>query len=276
MRIFSTIAFAGLGLMLSSTVLAGGIKLSDPTGDDKGPGTYVYPTDAAYTKGAFDMTGVALKKKGSKIEVTVSFAKPIKDPWDSQKWQPKGNGFSVQMVQVYLDTDHKKGSGFTKALPGMHAAFAADQAWDKVIIISPQPASRVKQEVNSKAGDLKAGVVIPKTVTVRGKKLVALVAAKDLGKFSEKWGVQALVGSNEGYPAKTDILSRKVNEFEGPHRFGGGCDYDGDPHFIDCLAGSAKGEASEIQAQYSFLKKYQCSDKPAANKLAIVPLIYSK
>lgn len=276
MRISSLVTFAALSFLFSSSVLAGGIKLSDPSGDDKGPGNYVYPTDAAYTKGCFDMTGVELKKKGSKVEVTVSFAKPIKDPWDSAKWQPKGNGFSVQMVQVYLDTDHKKDSGFTTALPGMHAAFAADQAWDKVIIISPQPASKLKQEVNAKAGALKAGVVIPKSVTVRGKKLVAVVAAKDLGKFSDKWGVQALVGSNEGFPAKTDILSRKVNEFEGPHRFGGGCDYDGDPHFIDCLAGDAKGDKSEIQAQYSFLKTYKCSDKPADNKLAVVPLIYSK
>lgn len=277
MRIHALAALAGLSLTLGGLAQAASIQLKDPRGDDKGPGTYIYPTDAAYNKGCFDMTGVELKKKGNKLEISVDFAKPIKDPWDSLKWQPKGNGFSVQMVQIYLDTDHKAGSGFTKALPGMNAAFAPDQAWDKVIIISPQPASKVKQEVEAKAGPLKAGVVVPKTVTVRGKTLVATINCKDLGaKFSKGWGVQAIVGSNEGYPAATDILSRKVNEFEGPHRFGGGCDYDGDPHFIDCLAGAAKGDASEAEAQYKALKAYKCSDKAAANVLAVLPMVYGK
>jgi len=30
-------------------------EVADPTGDDKGPGTYTYPTDAVYTPGSFDL-----------------------------------------------------------------------------------------------------------------------------------------------------------------------------------------------------------------------------
>ncbi len=41
--------------------------------------------------------------------------------------------------------------------------------------------------------------------------------------------------SNEGFPADTDLLTRKVNEYEGQHRFGGGTDYDCDPHVMDIL-----------------------------------------
>jgi carbohydrate-binding DOMON domain-containing protein len=35
---------------------AGTVVLTDPTGDDDGPGTYTYPTDAVYEPGSFDLT----------------------------------------------------------------------------------------------------------------------------------------------------------------------------------------------------------------------------
>ena len=47
--------------------------------------------------------------------------------------------------------------------------------------------------------------------------------------------------SNEGFPAGNDLLTRKVNEYEGQHRFGGGNDGDCDPHVMDILAGKGAG-----------------------------------
>jgi hypothetical protein len=44
-----------------------------------------------------------------------------------------------------------------------------------------------------------------------------------------------LIQSNEGFPDSKDLLTRRVNESEGPHRFGGGTDYDNDPHVMDIL-----------------------------------------
>jgi hypothetical protein len=51
------------------------------------------------------------------------------------------------------------------------------------------------------------------------------------------WGYQVVMQSNEGFPAETDLLSRKVNEYEGQHRFGGGNDGDCDAHVMDLLEG---------------------------------------
>src|SRR4029079_79177 len=31
---------------------------TDPAGDDNGPGTYTYPTNSAFAKGGFDLTGL--------------------------------------------------------------------------------------------------------------------------------------------------------------------------------------------------------------------------
>jgi len=58
------------------------------------------------------------------------------------------------MVFIFIDKDGAAGKGHTKSLPGLNVEFAPDSAWDKVIILSPQPASRVAAEVKAKAADL--------------------------------------------------------------------------------------------------------------------------
>ncbi len=241
-------------LLLSASAFAGSVTFKDPAGDDKGPGAYVYPTKPAYKKGDFDLTSVEIKEKGSKVEVTLTVKSKIRDVWDSTKWPTPGNGFSVQMFQLYVDTDGKKGSGHTETLPGMNAQFAEGSEWEKVLVVSPQSNKRLTSEIKQKAAKLRKDIVLPTKVTVRGKQVVATFKKKDIGGKIDKAGWQVLVGSNEGYPAKTDFLSRKVNEFEGGDRFGGGADDDSDPHFLDCLAGKGKGDASEADAQYKMLK----------------------
>jgi C-terminal binding-module, SLH-like, of glucodextranase len=52
--------------------------------------------------------------------------------------------------------------------------------------------------------------------------------------------------SNEGFPAETDFLTRKVNEYEGQHRFGGGNDGDCDPHVMDVLDGPDAKQAEML------------------------------
>jgi carbohydrate-binding DOMON domain-containing protein len=252
---------------------AASLSYSDPAGDDKGPGSYTYPTDSVYVPGSFDLRKLEIKTKGSKVEFKVTLGAIISDPWRSTDWTPSGNGFSLQMVQIYLDTDGEVGSGHTDALPGINAAFRAEDAWDRVVIISPQAGSRVRSEVAAKASALGAVVVVPLRVVARGRTLIATVKKRDLGgKPRASWGVQAVVQSNEGYPDQGDLLSRKVNEFPGAHRFGGGNDWSCDPHAIDILAGEAKGEEGEKAAQAEALS-YTCGDEGASVKRATLPMI---
>lgn len=241
-------------LLLSTQALAATLKLEDPKGDDNGPGTYTYPTNAAYTKGSFDLTSVEIKEKGGDLHIEITVNAKIEDPWESAKWPDPGNGFSVQMFQVYVDTDGKKGSGEKEALPGMNAEFAEDSRWEKVFFISPQNNKKILAELKQKAPKLVDKVILPKKVSARGKTVTAVFAKKDLGVAIDKAGWQVLSASNEGYPKGNDILSRKVNEFEGDHRFGGGDDGEIDPHFVDVLAGKAKGGDDEKAAQAAMLK----------------------
>jgi carbohydrate-binding DOMON domain-containing protein len=254
--------------LLPGAAFAGKVKFKDPKGDDNGPGAYTYPTGAVYKKGSFDLTEVEIKEKGSNIEIELSIATSFEDPWDSKSWPNPGNGFSLQMFQIYVDTDGKKGSGEKDALPGMNAEFDDSSRWEKVIVVSPQHNKRITSEVKQKAKGLADKVVLPKKVTPRGKKLVAVVSKKDLGGSVDKMGWQVLLSSNEGFPKGNDVLSRKVNEYEGEHRFGGGDDGESDPHFVDCLAGKAKGKKDEEKAQHKMLK-YDAK----GNKRAVLTMI---
>lgn len=272
--VFSTIAAGLVSLACFTTASAADLELKDPKGDDKGPGNYEYPTDSVYTPGSFDMTAVSIKEKGKNVEFKVTINATIEDPWNSKSWN--GNGFSVQFIQIYLDLDHKEGSGETTTLPGINLKFPAESAWDKVVLISPQPRVRVLTEIDAKAAAFKDKIVIPKTTRPQGNTFIALVPVSDLGgSLPAGFGVQVVMQSNEGYPAPTDLLTRKVNEYKGQHRFGGGNDYDCDPHAMDILVAPAKGEDAEKEGQYEILKKYTCDDDPGKWVLAVVPMVYS-
>jgi carbohydrate-binding DOMON domain-containing protein len=256
--------------LLSLPALADGkVTLKDPTGDDNGPGTYKYPTDTVYKKGSFDLTELTVEKKGDKVDFTVSVNANLEDPWNMKK------GFSTQMVFIFIDTDGKEGSGHTDAPPGLNLQFAPSSAWDKLVILSPQEPARVRKEVEAKAAALKADILIPEHTKGSGKKISGSVDAKELTGDPSQWGIQVVMQSNEGFPSGNDLLTRKVNEYEGQHRFGGGNDGDCDPNAIDILAGSAKGDASEIKAQHEMLK-YECGAEGASKSKATLTTVHAK
>jgi carbohydrate-binding DOMON domain-containing protein len=256
-------------LALAAVTGAQEVSFKDPTGDDNGPGTYTYPTDVVYKPGSFDLTGFKLKVKGDKADVEVGINSALEDPWRM------GGGFAVQMVFVFIQTD--KATGFTKGLAGLNVEFAPDSAWNKCIILSPQSPSRVKSEVENKVPkDMQSAIVIPGRTKGAGRTISATVNMADLGGGDPTaWGYQVLMQSNEGFPAATDLLTRKVNEFEGQHRFGGGNDGDCDPHVMDLLAGNGQGDKSEIDAQHEMLK-YECGPSGEVKKLAVLKMVYLK
>ncbi len=260
------LSLAALLAVGAFTARAQEVVFKDPIGDDHGPGKYVYPTDPVYKPGSFDLTQLRVKQIGDKVTFEVSVNSDLEDPWA----MPAPANFSVQMAFIHIKTG--KG-GFTKGLPGTNVAFAPEDAWNKVVILSPQPAGRVKAEAKQKAADMLSGIVVPDEVTGKGRAISGTVNKKDLGEGEiTKWGYQVIMQSNEGFPDKNDLLTRKVNEFEGQHRFGGGTDTDCDPHVIDILAGKGTGDKSEIEEQHKMLS-YECNADGTAKKMATLKMV---
>lgn len=248
------------------------VSLSDPAGDDNGPGTFTYPTDSVYERGSFDLREFTIDVDGNNAVFSVKLPKKIADPWNSKSWQ--GNGFSLQFIQVYIDTDHKTASGYKDGLPGMNISLKDESAWEKVVLISPQPKTRLESEVSTKATAMKSGVVIPTKTRVRNSIIEATVPLSELGGKPQKgWGYLVVMQSNEGYPAGTDLMTRKVNELAGAHRFGGGSDWECDPHVIDMIVAPGKGSSDEVTAQNAVLK-YSCDPDPETAPKVALPMVY--
>jgi carbohydrate-binding DOMON domain-containing protein len=266
--------YAFLALVVTAVVAAAAVaqevSFKDPVWDDNGPGTYTYPTDGVYKPGSFDLTSFKMKVSGGKANIEVGQNSQLQDKCWAMQY-----GFCVQMVFVFIKTDPN--TGHTESLPGLNVQFAPDAGWNKVIIISPQPPTRVRQEVETKvAKGLQADVVIPNRVRGAGNAISMSVDLKDLGAGDPtKWGYQVVMQSNEGFPAATDLLTRKVNEYEGQHRFGGGNDGDCDPHVMDLLAGNGTGDKSEIDLQHTMLA-YECNPDGTSKKMATLTMVYMK
>jgi carbohydrate-binding DOMON domain-containing protein len=265
------------------------VSFRDPAGDDDGPGKYVYPTDEVYKPGSFDLTNFTLKARGDKVEVRVSVAARLEDPWKT------GSGFSLQIVFIFIQTEAKSekpsaakaeakpaaksaskpgGGGFTQGLPGLGVQFAPEDAWDRCIILSPLPASRVREEVEAKAAAMKGAIVIPGRVRGSGHTIAATLDRKALGAGDPTtWGYQVVMASLDLFPAASDLLVRRVNEHESQHRFGGGTDGACDPNVIDVLASGGKGEPGEVEAQHRMLQ-YECNPDGTPKKLATLKMVH--
>ncbi|HEX7180559.1 MAG TPA: glucodextranase DOMON-like domain-containing protein [Thermoanaerobaculia bacterium] len=249
---------AAAGLLLASAAVAQKVSFKDPVNDDNGPGNYTYPTDTVYKRGSFDMTGFDVQAKGNKADFDVTFNSPLEDPWGMK------TGFSVQMVFIFIDN---KEGGFTEGVPGTNVTFAAGNEWDHLVILSPQAPGTVKNEVQAKMpAATQTAVHVPDRTKGAGRTISGSVDLAALGGGDpSQWGYQVVVQSNEGFPDKTDLLTRKVNEYEGQHRFGGGTDSDCDPHAIDVLA-------ADVAAQHAMLK-YECNPDGTAKQAAVLKMV---
>jgi carbohydrate-binding DOMON domain-containing protein len=252
-------------ILVASAAFAGELVFKDPTGDDNGPGTYTYPTDQVYIPGSFDLTELKVTWDAKNITFAVSVRAALHDPWRM------GTGFAVQMPFVFVKTGP---GGFTDGLPGMNLKFAEDDAWNYCVIMSPQPPARVRQEVRTKAANLEKGIIVPNRVRGSGHTITATVPLADFGGGDPTgWGYQVAMQSNEGFPEKNSLLMRQVNEYEGPHRFGGGSDYQCDPQVMDILAGNGEGAEGEVKEQDEELA-YKCGPEGQEEKEATLKMVW--
>ncbi len=122
----NTITVVGVGADGSTSMVARTITstnfgtslgtVADPTGDDNGPGSYVYPADGAFNPGAFDLTQFGVYDDGTHYNFVTTIAGNVNNPWG-------GNQISVQRLNVYVRTG--SATGAVPALPGVNANLAA-------------------------------------------------------------------------------------------------------------------------------------------------------
>lgn len=255
---FSVHAVAA-AVLLALGGAAAAVEFTDPRGDDKGPGNYSYPTDGVYKPGSFDITKAAITKQGANVEFAVDVNSNLEDPWGM------GTGFAVQMIFIFIKTGAP--GGYTETPPGLNAVFAPGSEWNKLVVLSPQRKARVVSEAQAKTGKMAADIVVPNITRGAGRTIKGTVPLAELGGDGnvDGWSYQVVMQSNEGFPAGSDFLTRKVNEYEGQHRWGGGNDGDCDPHILDVLEGPGAKQADMLA--------YECAPDGKATKRATLRMI---
>ncbi|ASJ11540.1 amylopullulanase [Thermococcus thioreducens] len=109
------------------------VDITDPEGDDHGPGTYTYPTDKVFVEGAFDLLRFRMLEQTDSYVMEFYFKDLGGNPWNGP------NGFSLQIIEVYLDF---KDGGNTSAIkmfpdgPGSNVNLDPDHPWDLALRIA--------------------------------------------------------------------------------------------------------------------------------------------
>ena len=187
------------------------LEIRDPEDDDHGPGDYVYPTDAVFQPGAFDITSFSVGYDDTNIVFRLTLGGPLENVWDAP------NGVSVQTVDVYIDKDGSD-SGERLLLPGRNAALAPDYAWDYAVWVEGWtpgiyvPGDEAPTEVDAEMvviadpGQSKITIKVPRAV---------------LGDNPKDWTYAAAMLGQEGFPAAGVWRVRDVAEQPAQWRFGG-------------------------------------------------------
>ena len=102
------------------------LEIVDPTGDDHGPGSYIYPTDAVFQSGVFDLERVVISLDPDNDLLVTRFdvGGPIANPWGA------GNGLSPQTFDLYVDVDPGEDTGCKGLYKGRNAALGEGFGWE--------------------------------------------------------------------------------------------------------------------------------------------------
>lgn len=120
--------------------------LSDPRGDDSGAGEISYPSGADFERGDLDLLSFTAEKHKKGTWFEVRFANKVRTP--AERTSKMSNvpmseiarhDFYTLNVDVYIDTDQRRGSGRIATLPGRKIDLTADSAWEKAVILTPRP-----------------------------------------------------------------------------------------------------------------------------------------
>ncbi len=243
------------------------ITVEDPVGDDHGPGTYSYPTDVVFKKSVFDLTKFSAGEDShGNLVFTFFIQGPIENVWNSP------NGLSVQALDVYIDVDHKAGSGRRMLLPGRNAALSAKDAWDYAIWAEGWTPGVFK--VDAKGNPQKTDIPLKVIVNAATHKVTLRVPKSAFGAGDPAgFGYAAVVLSQDGFPAPGVWRVRDVEQSAQQWRFGGAPADSNHTRIIDLAwPKGASPSQEEILSQYKPSQEKDM-DKLSPDDFAQLPML---
>ena len=227
----------------------------DPEGDDYGPGTYVYPTNPVFVEGHLDLLNFTVSKLGNYFMFRFRFKTIGDNPWNGP------NGFCLQFIHVYVDTDNVTGSGRTDTF-GARVNIRDVDAWEMAFFIGPGWAG---SNVITFANDTQ--ITDAMIIELEGEDTIAAkIPINITGDPTDTWKYAVLVMSWDGY-AENNIRIVKAGEPE--EYVAGGADPDAviagvNPYVFDILTPLG-------MTQTDILSSYSISEGKFAAIYAVSP-----
>jgi glucoamylase len=100
------------------------LSVTDPNGDDNGPGTFQYPTDSSFQPGAFDLLGLSVNQTTTDVYVTVKIRNLA---------TTFGNAFGAQLLDLYVRNPAAGSTSTAAAFPTRNYTIAPADAWSERI-----------------------------------------------------------------------------------------------------------------------------------------------
>ncbi|QMU68787.1 glucodextranase DOMON-like domain-containing protein [Streptacidiphilus sp. P02-A3a] len=98
------------------------LDVTDPSGDDNGPGSYQYPTDSAFTPGSFDLTRFQVITQGGTVYLRTTL-KSLTPTF--------GNTMGAQLLDIYVHDPAAEATSTAAPYPTRDYSIAPADAWNE-------------------------------------------------------------------------------------------------------------------------------------------------
>jgi carbohydrate-binding DOMON domain-containing protein len=169
-----------------STVVPGTLvlDLTDPDGDDHGPGTYAYPTSADFHDGAFDLQRFQVIDAGD----TIYLRAQLRDLSPTF-----GSPLGAQLLDVFLRDPSATAFSTAAPFPQRNYAVAADSAWSSMIEVQ---GFRDPVFVNASGAPLGSATV---TANQASRSILIAVPRSALGPPGPGWTITVVLTGQDGF-----------------------------------------------------------------------------
>ena len=162
------------------------LDVTDPAGDDNGPGTYQYPTDSSFAAGSFDLTRFQVLSDGTfaYLRVTLRTLVPTFGALDG-----------AQLLDVYVHVPGATATSTQAAFQSRNYTIAADGAWSQRLEAQGFAAP---VWVNAAGAAVGTASVLPvqsdRTITIA-------VPEAQFGTPGSGWGFSVVLTGQDGFSA---------------------------------------------------------------------------
>ncbi|MBN2472431.1 MAG: glycoside hydrolase [Anaerolineae bacterium] len=187
------------------------LEVQDPEGDDHGPGTYEYPRDVVFRRGAYDVTSFVVGYDDQDVIFRLNFRGPVENDWGAP------NGMGIHTVDVYIDTDGPQ-NGARLLLPGRNAALPPGYAWDYAVWAEGWTPGVYRP---GEEGPVQVDGAMTILTNPGQRRITIRVSRSMLPGDPADWAYAVTVASQEGYPAAGVWRIREVQPAAEQWRIGG-------------------------------------------------------